>query len=929
MGSAPPVRVAIDVETTGLQAETDAIIEVGAIRFRGDEILDTFESLIQPNRPIPYRIQRLTHITPAMLAGAPTFDQIASRLRAFLEDLPLVGQSVGFDAGFLRRMNLAERNPLIDTFELATLVLPSLSGYSLESIAAALGVAPPPAFHRALADARLARDVLLALEQRIARMSDGAIVALCALGSPSVLPSLAFLRDELRARGLDATHATRGDSMGAALIGQLGFDPAIVGMRVYTLGQPAPDSLAATDLHTPAIPHASVVASATAALSEAQIALVELSPAPAGIDAVLRTTLAWAVEERKRLVVAATSMAAARALAQTHLPRALAAMPGASNVTVATLFEPQDYLCLHRWFGPAREAVGLGPDGLRGMARLTSWLFETPTGARDAVSLGPVEQIAWDAVAASHDEWQAPDCAYRAQGWCFAGRARAAAEQAQVLVTTHTALLPMQPPPGAPFVPPADGYVILDAHQLEERALAQVSTVLAADSLLAGLGALWRSGGRGSGLLLKASQELPGAPGRENWSGQVTRARDAVDAFFKALAALLHEAQAASGAEAGAPLRFDAQVHTLPAWASFEAAWKTIEKRLMALAETLTQAATQLRKKGADALAQGLATRGAWLRQIISQGTEIVTQPRDDRVAWARPVQSFPLNGPRSRSGMPEDLPTLHSAPARMAPLIGAALSRLHGGIVLAGTALMMDGRFDETSERLGLPSGIRTTHAAVDFTAQTLLIVPSDAPEPNTPSYQRTLGEAIVEVATALRGRTVVLFASHTALRATYAAIKPTLEARDVLVLAQGIDGSLRQVWQHFRTQERIVLLGAGGMWEGWESENAHPACIFVARLPLAALGDPLTAARAEGLHDPMRQLIAPQAALRLRQALNALAWSDSRRNVVIVYDRRVIAKDYGELILHTLPSTTRRDESMSMLPALAREWLDGDLAK
>jgi DNA polymerase III epsilon subunit family exonuclease len=176
MPSATPVRVAIDIETTGLQVESDSIIEIGAVRFRGTAILDSFETFVEPRRALPYRIQRLTHITPAMLAGAPAFSAIAPTLRALLGDAPLVGHSVGFDATFLRKMRLAERNALLDTFELASLLLPTLGSYSLDSVAAHLGLSAPQ-HHRALADALLARDVLLALEARIVVISGGGAVA--------------------------------------------------------------------------------------------------------------------------------------------------------------------------------------------------------------------------------------------------------------------------------------------------------------------------------------------------------------------------------------------------------------------------------------------------------------------------------------------------------------------------------------------------------------------------------------------------------------------------------------------------------------------------------------------------------------------------------------------------------------------------------
>ena len=107
MAKKPPIRVALDLETTGLHAEQDAILEVAAIKFQGNELLDIFETFVAPGRSIPYRVQRLTGIKPELITGAPHFDTIAKRLQSFLGDFPIVGHSIPFDVGFLRRRGLA------------------------------------------------------------------------------------------------------------------------------------------------------------------------------------------------------------------------------------------------------------------------------------------------------------------------------------------------------------------------------------------------------------------------------------------------------------------------------------------------------------------------------------------------------------------------------------------------------------------------------------------------------------------------------------------------------------------------------------------------------------------------------------------------------------------------------------------------------
>src|SRR5205807_10624977 len=196
----PSIRVALDLETTGLHAEQDSILEVAAIKFQGDTVLDTMETLVAPGRPIPYRVQRLTGITTQQLIGAPHFESIARNLQQFISDYPLVGHSIPFDVGFLRRRGLVRTNPLIDTFELATVMLPSLSSYNLGQVAQALNIPIVPGRHRAMVDTRLAMDVFLALHKLLEAVDLPLLRDLANLDAPHSWPLLAFFRQELRER---------------------------------------------------------------------------------------------------------------------------------------------------------------------------------------------------------------------------------------------------------------------------------------------------------------------------------------------------------------------------------------------------------------------------------------------------------------------------------------------------------------------------------------------------------------------------------------------------------------------------------------------------------------------------------------------------------------------------------------------------------
>jgi len=93
--------VAFDVETTGLNSNSDSIIEISAYRFIDGEPHSTYSTLINPNRAIPVFITELTGIKSSMLLNAPTINEAIPELLNFFGTSPIVGQNIGFDLSFL------------------------------------------------------------------------------------------------------------------------------------------------------------------------------------------------------------------------------------------------------------------------------------------------------------------------------------------------------------------------------------------------------------------------------------------------------------------------------------------------------------------------------------------------------------------------------------------------------------------------------------------------------------------------------------------------------------------------------------------------------------------------------------------------------------------------------------------------------------
>jgi DNA polymerase-3 subunit epsilon len=170
LGEAP--FVVVDLETTGGSPERgDRIIEIGAVRIRGGRVVERFAELVDPGRPLPPFITRLTGITPAMLQGRPAIGEVIERFLLFAAGDVLVAHNVGFDLPFLNHALRTTAGgtfdqPTLCTLRLARRVLPQLRRRSLDALAAHFGI-PIVDRHRALGDALATAEVFFHLLDRL------------------------------------------------------------------------------------------------------------------------------------------------------------------------------------------------------------------------------------------------------------------------------------------------------------------------------------------------------------------------------------------------------------------------------------------------------------------------------------------------------------------------------------------------------------------------------------------------------------------------------------------------------------------------------------------------------------------------------------------------------------------------------------------
>ena len=161
--------VVFDIETTGFSAVNDRIIEIGAVKVENGMITEKFSEFVNPERPIPFEIEKLTSINDRMVEDAPNISVILPRFMDFCKGSVLVAHNADFDTGFIRHncevLGLPYDYTYVDTLGIARSFLEGLKNYKLDTVVEAMGCTLAN-HHRAVDDAGATADVFVRFLER-------------------------------------------------------------------------------------------------------------------------------------------------------------------------------------------------------------------------------------------------------------------------------------------------------------------------------------------------------------------------------------------------------------------------------------------------------------------------------------------------------------------------------------------------------------------------------------------------------------------------------------------------------------------------------------------------------------------------------------------------------------------------------------------
>jgi DNA polymerase-3 subunit epsilon/ATP-dependent DNA helicase DinG len=927
--------VAVDIETTGLNPDEDLIIEIGAVKFNGHRVEDTWETLVNPRRSIPSFISQLTGISNAMVRNAPLLSAVMADFIAFAGNAPVVGHNVSFDLTFLQRAGSLKNNTPIDTYEMAAVLMPTASRYNLSALAQQLGVLLP-ATHRALDDAKATHGVFLALIEKAKQLPINLLAEIVRMGEPldwgANWPFQQVLRQRVKEpvqakKGFGGLHGPlferpvvdEGPEVGPTSAGEtLDVDDVAA---VLDLGGKFADYFEAYEYRPQQV---DMLRSVATALTKSQHLMVEAGTGTGKSLAYLIPAAYWALKNGTRVVISTNTINLQDQLINKDIPdlRVALGMP----IRAAVLKGRSNYLCPRRLATMRRR----GPENvheMRVLGKVLVWLLESRTGDRTEINLNlTVDRMVWSRLSAEDEGCRLEVCLKRTGGRCPFYRAKMAAENAHLLVVNH-ALLLADTATGNRVLPPFDYLIVDEAHHLESattNALSFRVRALDITRLIREMGGV-KSGvlGRFVDLcadLLEPAQMAALTQLVQKAADLSFRFDNQMNGVYQALEAFLVEQRD------GRPLgtypqqeRILPATRTLPIWIDVEIAWELANATLESLLAILKELRTPMREladldnEEAEDMWGSIGNIYSRLEEIQKNLHGLTMDPDLNMIYW---VELHPKYLEV----------TLNAAPLHIGRLMEKYLWYQKESVILTSATLTTNEGFDYLKQRLnGEDADELVVGSPFDYETSALVYIATDIPEPsNYNGHQRAVEMAISEVAKASGGRMLALFTSYAQLQRTSKNVAPILAQEDIQVYEQGEGASENMLLETFRETERAVLLGTRAFWEGVDVPGEALSVLAIVKLPFDVPSDPIIASRAETFEDPFYQYALPEAILRFRQGFGRLIRTQTDRGVVVVLDKRVLTKKYGRLFIESLPRCTFKQGPLMDLPKLTERWLN-----
>ena len=926
--------IAIDLETTGLSPYKDEIIEIGAVKFRDGECVDTFNSFVNTSQKLGAFVKSLTGIQQSDVDNAPDIESVLATLKIFIGDSEIIGHNVQFDINFLSENGLELSGDKIDTLDLAHTLLPDVQSFTLESLKLHFGIVSSKA-HRALDDAIAAGELYLKLVSIAENLNLFVLKEIEQLSLRSSWQLRKFwgrvvnckmdktfsneIKNdvEVKYRGVNISRFSKEKISKSKdqISDEMNQDYFDWMEKFFGEEGLLNDVLDSFEFRPEQLQMAKKIFES---MENQGNLIVEAGTGVGKTLAYLIPSIVFAATNNKRIVISTNTINLQSQLVNKDLPLAMNAIGSIDQnflkgFKFCELKGRENYLCF-RGLDKAITEKNISVDKAKLLSKVLVWLTNTQYGDRSEIGLISSKYLDFWARISARDE---KDCV-GINGACFLKQARQNAYESNIIVVNHSLLI-SDMISGSTLIPEYDLLIIDEGQDIERVSTNHFGFELNQSSSHDLFIRLFDNVEMLKSFDLKVqfeSAEISEISDLcEDMKTNTLSIVDSLKKLFKEIELFFE--QGSKDFNRKECIRITNTIRSLPIWSDIENLWEDFNNYIDSLINNFSK--LRLKFDGENnndskltALISDIFKYKNLVEDLKIQMLEFFPHPDENGIYWIS-------DSPGNSSNL-----ILNKAPFNVSEYLHKNLFEQKKSVIITGATLSDGNGFEYIKEKLGFQNAQEMLLGSpFDYKKSVLVCVPEDIPNPKEFDYQLALEESIYYSVIATKGRALVLFTSNISLNKTARSLKKSLMPHGINVFAQGIDGSATQVLNKFLRSKKSVLFGTSSLWEGVDIDGDFLKLVIMTKLPFDVPTDPIIAARSEIFDEPFTQYSIPEALIKFRQGFGRLIRKKDDVGVFIILDNRIIKNHYGKLFFESLPEINLKRTKIGMLDNEITHWI------
>jgi len=913
--------VAIDLETTGID-ENAEIIEIGMVKVKNGEIVDKYEKLLKPANLIPEEITLLTGITNEMVSNKPIWSEIETEILDFLGENLLIAHNVPFDKGFIQR-NLGYKlnNLWLDTYDLAKITSPTLSSYKLRYLAQILKI-ESYIYHRAVYDAETCAKLLinlLGLLKEISPFTLEKIIKIFPENNQGLNLILRFVQKHIVANYCFDRNFINKEKKKKEKI-----EEHKLNCLVFSQGEKFLEPGGLLSLNNSNYQHRpqqiNMLKTICKAFQNDNHAILEAGTGIGKSLAYLVPALLWSIEKECKVVVATNTIALQEQLFKKDIPLLEECFD--CNFSVALNKGRSNYLCLRRFEMLKYQGQKLSWPERIFLAQICHWLESTVMGDKEELNLNSIENQMWYQVSSQTETCLGNKCSFYND--CFYINNRRQAEKSKLIITNHALLL--QDVKNDNKILPKYEYVIIDeAHNLEDEATKQFSTMIDVEQIKK-MGIQLAKGKTSSvfnrlkSLVKQSLDFIDDAEDIISFTGNIKEEINSIEnEVSKIIKYVYFQKDLCSLGE----IRITEKERESLWWNKLEILLKDLQASVSSLNNKLVGLINKIDiLEGFEEITKELTYFQNWYVKLKDDLNNFSVGKSVDLVYWFETSNSLKYKNV-----------IFFMAPINVGELLKEYLFNTKKSVILTSATLAVNNKLQYTAQIYGLEEKDYLTlivDSPFDYQQQSLICVPSDLPDPSRATedeYTQAIIESIKKLIPSITGGILILFTSYRMLNSVYYGLKKEKTLFDREILAHGKDGSRTNLIETLKNKPNSIVLGTNSFWEGIDVSGISLTAVIIVKLPFVPPNRPIIAARREIIEQQGESSFykynLPQAILKFRQGYGRLIRSNKDWGAVIVLDNRIVTKKYGNQFLKSLPLQPIVKGSLEEICQILLNWM------